>query len=115
MFRAPQTYGQRLTKFYTLIIRAFPMIIFLDKDNCPLSRFSFDPDYVLSKEVYLSHSAFSIKAKDRGQLMRANINFTLGLQKFIDVKIRRNEKIRLFNDDVIAYIINLNMSSLTSS
>ena len=81
MFRAPQTYGQKLTKLYTLIIQALPMIIFLDQDNCLLSRLSFEPDYVLSKEVYPSHSAFSIKVKDRGQLMRANINFTLSIQK----------------------------------
>jgi len=80
MFRASQTYGQKLTKLYTLIIQAFPMIIFLDQDNYMLSRLSFEPDHILGKEVYPSHSAFSIKAKDRGQLMRINIKFTLSLQ-----------------------------------
>ena len=80
MFRAPQTYGQRLAKLYASIIRTLPMIIFLDQNKYPLLRLDFEPDHVLSKEVYPSRSAFSIKAKDRGQLMGVNINFTPSIQ-----------------------------------
>ncbi|KAM7505426.1 hypothetical protein LguiB_004330 [Lonicera macranthoides] len=36
MFRTPQTYGQGLTKPYTSVIRALPMIIFLDNVDVKL-------------------------------------------------------------------------------
>ncbi|KAM7514250.1 hypothetical protein LguiA_003833 [Lonicera macranthoides] len=55
------------------------MIIFLDK--YPLSHLSFEPDHLTDKNIYPSHSAFSIKIKDRGQLMGLNTNFTIGLQR----------------------------------